>query len=89
MDRLAIPPFAGSLLDMDVDKANILISHALDQCMKGDDPLDSFIQFAERFSEGTVTIDYGDIVKMMVKNIISARSIIQKNMHKYFQQRRP
>lgn len=83
-----MPPFGRSLLNLDVDEANIVISHALDQCMKGDDPLDSFMRFAEKFSEGAVTIDYSDTVKMMVKKIISARSIIQKNMYTQFQQHR-
>lgn len=82
LDRLVIGSNVRSLLDMDVDEANRVISRKMDQCMKQEDVLGDFLYFAERFSEGTVTIDYADTVKMMVSKIMENRDVIKKNIYK-------
>lgn len=82
LDRFVMGSNARSLLDMDVDEANKVISHKMDECMKQDDVLGDFLYFAERFSEGTVTIDYADTVKMMVSKIMENRDVIKKNIQK-------
>lgn len=82
LDCLVMGANARSLLDMDVDEANKVIFHKMDQCMKQGDILGDFLYFAERFSEGTVTIDYADTVKMMVSKIMENRDVIKKNIRK-------
>lgn len=82
LDRLVMGSNVRSLLDMDVDEANRVISRKMDECMKQEDVLGDFLYFAERFSEGTVTIDYADTVKMMVSKIMENRDVIKKNIHK-------
>ena len=82
LDRLVMESSARSLLDMDVDEANRVISHKMDQCMKQYDVLGDFLYFAERFSEGTVTINYAATVKMMVSKIMANRDVIRRNIHK-------